>query len=442
MVISIGIRREDKNRWERRTPLIPEHVGQLIKQHHVKVIVQPSPIRIYSEADYVKAGAQISEDLSACDMIFGVKEMPVSFFQPGKTYIFFSHTLKGQKSNMPMLKRLLELGCNLIDYERIVDEENRRLVFFGRFAGIAGMIDSLWALSQRLQYEGITDFLDGIKPAYAYRDLNETKMFLLSLRGRIKKEGIPRELAPFIVGFAGYGNVSKGAREIFDLLPHENLEPGEIQKAYEHPDRFNNLFKVVFYEKDMVAPIKPNALFDLHDYYVNPGRYRSSFSRYLEHLSMLINCIYWEPKYPRLVTLEDLRRLYGQGEKPRLRVIGDISCDVEGAIEATRCVTSPDDPIYVYDPVDDRIIYGTAGRGPVILAVDNLPCELPVDASVEFSNALLPFMKELIEADLSRNFDELELSYPIRSAIIVHKGKLTPYFRYLQKCVPGNKAEA
>jgi len=157
MKYKIGIRREDKNRWERRVPLIPKHVKELIESHGIDVTLQPSSIRIFSDEEYLQAGAKIQEDLSACHIIFAVKEIPADFFQPGKTYVFFSHTIKGQKKNMPMLKRMMELGCNLIDYEKVIDEKGRRLIFFGRHAGLAGMIDTLWALERRLTWEGTSN---------------------------------------------------------------------------------------------------------------------------------------------------------------------------------------------------------------------------------------------------------------------------------------------
>ena len=151
MSIKIGIRKEDKNRWERRTPIIPKHVKILKNKYDIKTIVQPSKKRVYSEEKYKKNLAEIKADLSDCKVIFGVKEMPNDFFKKNRTYIFFSHTVKGQEYNMPMLKKMMDKKCNLIDYERIKDHKGRRLVFFGRYAGIAGMIDTLWALGKKLE---------------------------------------------------------------------------------------------------------------------------------------------------------------------------------------------------------------------------------------------------------------------------------------------------
>ena len=150
MKIFIGIRREDKNIWESRTPLTPEQIKELSKDEHIGFIVQKSKTRAYSDNEYEKAGALVQEDLSPSSVVLAIKEIPIEFFQPKKTYIFFSHTIKGQKYNMPMLKRMMDLQCTLIDYEKIVDDKGRRLLFFGNYAGYAGMIDTLWALGQRL----------------------------------------------------------------------------------------------------------------------------------------------------------------------------------------------------------------------------------------------------------------------------------------------------
>ena len=150
----IGIRHEDKYVMERRAPLTPKHVERLIKNKKLDFVVQTSEKRVFTDEEYIKAGAKIGKDLKKCSVIFGVKEMPVTFFEEEKTYIFFSHVIKGQAYNMPMLKKMMEMKCNLIDYERVVDEQGKRLIFFGRYAGLAGMIDSLWSLGLRLKDAG------------------------------------------------------------------------------------------------------------------------------------------------------------------------------------------------------------------------------------------------------------------------------------------------
>jgi len=430
--MGIGIRKEDKNRWERRAPLIPEHIRELKEEHNIETCLQPSEIRIFPDQDYIRAGARVQEDLSTCPVIFGIKEMPPKFFEPEKTYVFFSHTIKGQPHNMPMLKRVLEQGCTLIDYERITDDQGQRLIFFGRHAGLAGMIDSLWALGKRLDWEGIENPFSRIRQTLDYQSLKEAKGAISNVGERIKDEGLPEPITPLVIGLAGYGHVSQGAQEILDLLPFQEVNPEELP-SIAAGSAGDLIYKVVFKEEQMVEPRSPEDRFELQDYYDHPERYRSKFEGYLPHLTILMNCIYWSPQYPRLVTKRYLKRLYEGAKQPRLRVIGDISCDIEGAIEPTLHATDPGNPVFVYDPFEERAIDGVAGRGPVVLAVDNLPCELPRESSREFSRALKDFVPQIAQADYSVPFEECDLPPEIRRAVVAYRGELTPDYRYLEK---------
>jgi len=429
----IGIRRENKNKWERRVPLIPEHLKKLREKQGVTSIVQPSQIRAFLDKKFSEAGATVQNDLLACPIVFAVKEIPIDFFEPGKTYVFFSHTIKGQKHNMPMLKRMMDLGCTLIDYEKIVDNQGRRLLFFGRFAGLAGMVDTLWAFGQRLQWENIDTPFNDIKQTIQYKDLEDIKEQVARIGKKIAAHGLPQSLTPLIVGFAGYGNVYKGTQEIIDLLPVQELAPHEIESVFKNPSH-NSVYKVVFKEKHMVEPISSDDTFDLQEYYQHPENYRSVFEAYLPHLTILMNCIYWDKQYPRLVTKAYLKQSFAQKNRLRLRVIGDISCDINGAIECTEKETTPDNPVFVYHPLSDEITDGYAGDGVVIMAVDNLPCELPRESSQAFSTTLSRFIPDLANADFSEeNFDALQLPPEIKNAIIVYHGKLTPNYQYIAK---------
>jgi saccharopine dehydrogenase (NAD+, L-lysine-forming) len=429
----IGIRREDKNKWEGRVPLTPEHVRELRENHSVEVWLQPSPIRIFPDEEYVQAGAKIEEDLSACPVVFGVKEMPSSFFSANKSYVFFSHVIKGQEYNMPMLKRMLELKCQLIDYEKVTDEKGRRLIFFGRHAGLAGMIDTLWALGQRLSWEGVPNPFERIRSAHKYKDLAQAKEEISEVGEKIKTDGLDESLAPFVCGIAGYGNVSHGVQEILDLLPIKEIKPDEIAPLMGSSDYSkNHVYKVVFKEEHTVEPISEKDGFRLQDYYDHPEKYRSKFEAYLPHLSVLVNCIYWEERYPRLVTKKYLKRLFSNNEKPNLRVIGDITCDIEGSVECNLKWTQPDNPVYVYDPFEDEAKDGWEGTGPVVLAVDNLPCEISREASAYFSQVLKPFVPEIAKADFSVDFDRCILPPPIKNAVIAYHGELTPNYRYIR----------
>ena len=431
----IAIRREDKNQWERRAPLTPDQVTKLV-EHGLDFSVQPSAIRAFADDEYYQAGAAVLDDISEADVVLAIKEIPVELLESGKTYLFFSHTIKGQPHNMPLLKRLLELNCQLIDYERVVDTQNRRLIFFGEHAGLAGMIDTLHVLGQRLAWEGINTPFAAVKPTYEYADLPAAQHAIRAVGQRILEEGLPVELLPFVIGIAGYGNVSRGAQAILDLLPIREIAPAELESLAEADNVYRNfIYKVVFKEEDTVEPVAPDQSFDLAEFFEHPDRYRSKFSPYLPHLSVLVNCIYWDTPYPRLLTKATARHLYQAGHPPRLRVIGDISCDIEGAIEPTIKATSPDNPAYTWNPASDTALDGVAGDGPVIMAVDNLPCELPIEASTSFGQALLPFIPALAACDFSVDFEACDLPPELKGATIVYHGELTPDYRYLKQFI-------
>jgi alpha-aminoadipic semialdehyde synthase len=426
----VGIRREDKSIWERRVPLIPDHVP-FLRELGIDVGVQPSDSRVFKENEYVSAGATIAEDLSKCPVVFAVKEIPSPFFQKGGTYVFFSHTIKGQPHNMPMLKRLMELGCNLIDYERVVDDRDRRLVFFGWHAGVAGMVETLAALGKRLASEGIESPFNALKQPIEYTSIHEAKTVLEVIHRWIKVDGLPDALVPFVVGVTGYGNVSKGAQEMLDILPVKEIHPSELKTLNScSPGAKHTVYKTIFKEEDIVVPRRRDDPFALQDYYDHPEKYEGIFEMYLPYLSVLVNCIFWTPRYPRLVTKEYLRNKW-QGTK--LRAIGDVSCDIDGSIEATAKVTDPSNPTFVWDPVTGKTVDGWEGNGPVIMAIDFLPAELPRDASVYFSNVLKEFVPAIALADYGVEFEHLALPEPIKKALVLHRGKLTPEYRYLEK---------
>ena len=433
MTSTLGIRREDKNRWEQRVPLIPEHILELQKKHGIKTVVQPSAIRVFQDTDYQKAGAQVQESLTPSSVVFAVKEIPLHYFEKGKTYVFFSHTIKGQKHNMPMLKKMMDLGCTLIDYERIVDAKGKRLVFFGRYAGLAGMVDTLWTFGRRLHTEEIDTPFNAIKQTIHYKDLDEIKKHLAVVGIEIKTKGLPTSLTPLIIGFTGYGHVSIGAQEILDVLPVKEIHPKDIESICMNPSN-KVIYKVVFKEEHMVEPTIAGKTFDLQEYYQHPERYRSTFEQYIPSLSILMNCIFWSTQYPRLLTKKYTKELFSMKEKPCLKVIGDISADVNGAIEFTEKTTSPDNPVFVYNPLTDTIKDGYEGEGIVVMAVDNLPCELPKESSESFSEILSCFVPEIMNADFTApDFETVSLPVEIKNAVILYQGKLTPEYQYINK---------
>jgi len=436
MTTCIGLRREDKNKWERRVPLIPSHVKEILEGHHVSISLQPSPNRIFSDEDYVQVGATIQEDLFSCPIILAVKEIPVSFLQEKKIYMFFSHTAKGQPDNMPMLKKMMELQCTLIDYEKIVDDKGQRLVLFGRQAGQAGIIDTLWAFGRRLSYEGQDNPFSILRQAYQYSSLVEAKEAFQRLGWTIQKKGLDSSIVPVVCGFAGYGSVSKGAQELFDLLPHEEISPKDIRNLFLNKTFVSNkLYKVVFEEKHMLVPVSSETSFELQDYYDCPEKYKSNFEAYLPDLTVLVNCIYWTPQYPRLVTISSLKKLWNLPQVPHLRIIGDISCDIEGSIECTVRATSPDNPVFVFDPLEEKAYDGFEGRGVAVMAIDNLPAEISLESSVSFSQALKSLIPSLVSANYSNNFEHCSLSPELKKAVILYQGELTPDFKYMEKYI-------
>ncbi len=429
---TVGLRQEEKA-FETRVPVVPRHILELSKKHRIRFIVEPSDQRAFDDKEFREVGAEIGQLKGRnIPVILGIKEMPSDFFEKNTVYVFFSHTIKGQKQNMPMLKRILEVGATLIDYERVVDEKGRRLIFFGNWAGMAGMSDTFRVLGHRLDFKEITpNPFSRMKPTLQARNLAELKEEFQHLGRRIANEGLPQRMVPFIVGFVGYGNVSRGAQEMFDLLPHEEVQPEQVSKIANPKN--NILYKCVFKEEHMVEPKDPAADFVLQDYYKNGStKYRGVFHKYVPYLSVIMNCIYWADKYPRLVTKAFIQE-HWHDKSRKLEVIGDISCDVEGAIQFTTRCTDPGAPAFSYIVDENRVELGVSGDGPVVMAVDNLPCELPRESSTSFSETLLDYVPALAEADFTVPFEQLNLPKELKDAVIVYQGELTKHYKYLNQ---------
>ncbi len=427
----IGIRYEDKYLMERRVPLVPAHVKLLVEQGF-EVQVVPSEKRIFNDEEYLKAGAILKNEPIDAKLILGVKEMPIGYFQKDKTYIFFSHTIKGQSYNMPLLKNMMQSGINLIDYERIVNDKGERLIFFGRFAGLAGMINSLWSLGRRLMINGVeTPFLK-LKQTHNYNSLQEAKAAISEVGRQIAENGLPKALKPLTIGITGYGNVSKGAQEILNLLPVMEIEPKELLNLENNNNLPSNvIYKIVFEEKHLARNKQEGKKFVLQEYYQYPERFVGVFEQYLPHLTVLMNCMYWDTRYPRIVTKNYLEQL-SKNKKLKLEVIGDVTCDPNGSVEITHKGTAIEDPVFVYNPLTRTPSMGFKGDGVLVMAVDILPSELPRESSLAFSNALIKYLPELAKADLNVTFDKLKIPLPFKKAMILYHGNLTPDYQYLK----------
>ncbi|MBZ0264590.1 hypothetical protein K8I28_07965 [bacterium] len=429
----IGIRREDKTDQERRAPLAPHHVRQLIKDNVVEIYVERAEQRVYSHDEYENAGAKVVDDLPECDLIMGVKEIPVSRLHAGKPHLFFSHTIKGQEYNMPLLQSILDQNCTLMDYEVVTDEQNRRLVFFGVQAGQAGMLNSLWSLGQRYQNLGIETPFKHLRQAKTYPSLDEAREAVSAVGEMIRREGLPKQITPFICGITGYGKVSQGAQEIYDLLKPETVHPEELSKMRDGTlfSSANRVYKTVFKEEHFVKRIDNTEPFNLQEYFSTPELYTSSFAQHFPYLNCLINAIYWDDRYPRLITWEDLTTILEKNYP--LAVVGDITCDIDGSIQFTVEATEPNNPVYVINPDSRKPQYGFEGDGIQMMTVDILPTAIPRDSTNAFGDMLVPFIPGLAKTDFTLPFDKLNCPPEFKRAIIAHQGKLTPEFTGLEE---------
>ena len=433
MLNTIGIRHEDKYLLERRAPLTPRHVARLVSEHHLPFIIQESEKRIFSNDAYRKAGAVVDPDLNGAKIIMGIKEIPNHLLEQGKAYIFFSHVSKGQNHNMSMLTRMMEMGCSLIDYEKVTDDQGRRLIFFGRYAGLAGMINTLWTYGRRLEKEGIITPFARISQTHDYASIEEARNAISEVGKEIARHGLPESIHPLVIAIMGYGNVSQGAQEICSLLPMEEVPVSALKSTIENKLIPSNIIiKTVFKEEDMIDALLPGDEFDLLDYYRNPERYRSKFDQYLPFINILINGAYWDARYPRHVTKDLLERLYVKGQQS-LKVIGDISCDPDGSIECTHAGMSIEGPVFIYDPITRKPRMGFDGKGIAVMAVDILPSELPRESSNGFADILVNYMRPLAEADFSLPLNQLNLPSAIRRGLILYNGILTPDYEYLKQ---------
>jgi alpha-aminoadipic semialdehyde synthase len=425
---TIGIRREDKSIWERRAPLVPEEAERLVRDDGVRLLVQPSSSRIFVDDDYRAAGAVITENLSACDVILGIKEIARDAIQPAKTYMFFSHTVKGQPHNMPMLRSLLDRRCSLLDHELVTDDRGRRLIAFGRHAGLAAALDALWILGRRLRHEGTASPFEDLRQSIEYADLDDARAAIRNVGEAIRKSGLPDAIRPLVIGVTGRGNVGTGVREMLDLLPIVEIRPVDLPRAAARArDDGGDLVVVHWTTEELVEPVDSGRAFSRSEYAAHPDRYRARLAQSLPHLTLLFHGIQWSLDSPRLVSREHLREMWDVGS-PRLRVVADITCDVDGSLECTVRTTDPGDPAYVYDPATGRERAGIAGRGVVVVPVDIFPTEFPRDASRHFSRALGPMVAPLARMNPELGPEDPALPPPLRRSAIAVRGRLLPHW--------------
>jgi alpha-aminoadipic semialdehyde synthase len=428
----IGILRETKER-EHRTPLVPSDVEWLVDRG-VSVEVEQNRSRAFSDNEYRKNGAKIVDKIQEATFLIGIKEPRVHDLHSHKIYMVFSHTAKGQPHNMPLLKACLKKNITLIDYERIVDLYGTRLVFFGRFAGICGMVDSLHYLGKKLAWKGVDTPLSLIQPAYEYGSLKEMKEALIKVGQLIHHQGFDEELSPFIVGITGHGNVSRGVQEVLELFNPVEIHPSNIlefiQRSRKQQQR---LYKIVFLREEKFRS-KDGRGFYFEEYLREPKKFESNLDVYLPYLNIFIHTSYWDMKFPRLVTRKMINTL-SKRKSFRLDFIGDLSCDVEGSIELTYKTTTPEKATFTYDPERKKFVDGFASKGVTILAVDNLPAEMPREASDDFSSLIRDYIYQIAIHGVKDITHHMAIPAEVRNAVVTQDGKLTEKSRYLKKYI-------
>uniref|UniRef100_A0A665TRV4 Alpha-aminoadipic semialdehyde synthase, mitochondrial n=1 Tax=Echeneis naucrates TaxID=173247 RepID=A0A665TRV4_ECHNA len=440
----MAIRREDINPWERRAPLAPRHVKELTNAG-VKVLVQPSNRRAIHEKYYMKAGAVIREDISEASLIIGVKGLPEEKVIARKTYAFFSHTIKAQEANMALLDDLLKKEVRLIDYEKMVDANGYRIVAFGQWAGVAGMINILHGLGLRFLALGHHTPFMHIGMAHNYRNVSQAIQAVRDCGYEISMGLMPKSIGPVTFCFTGTGNVSKGAQDIINELPVEYVEPHELKEVSESGEMTKVYATVLSRHHHLMR--KSDGVYDPMEYEIHPELYTSNFrTSVAPYTTCLINGIYWDPHTPRLLRRLDAQRLMrpsktqladsaGSPQLPhKLLAICDISADTGGSIEFMNECTTIDKPFCMYD-ADQHVDHDSVeGNGILMCSIDNLPAQLPIEATEYFGDRLFPYIWEMVRLLGCWVSVEPLWALPIlRAAVITSNGVLTPKFEYIEK---------
>ena len=399
--MKIGITRERKTPPDYRVPLIPEHVLAIQQQFpSVEIAVESYPERCYPNEAYTSKNIAVVNDISDADVIVGVKEVPKEALIPNKTYFFFSHTIKKQPYNRDLLRTVLAKNIRLIDYECIKDQTNNRLIGFGRYAGIVGAYNGFIAWGNR--YNRFQ-----LKPAnqcYNRAELDE----------ELKKVSLP----PIKILLTGKGRVANGAEEVLQTIGLKKVST-EAFLTQEFSEAVYAQVEYLEYTKH-----KETGDFNKKDFRENPEEFESDFGKFLPHTDFLITGHFWKEGSPEFFTREEMLT-----PSFKIKVIADISCDIAGPIPATIRASTIKDPIYGYDPKTGNEVDAYLENGITVMAVDNLPCEMPRDASEDFGNE---FVKNIIPSLLNGDPDKI-----LEKATIAENGKLTKYYAYLQDYVDG-----
>jgi saccharopine dehydrogenase (NAD+, L-lysine forming) len=400
--IKIGLVREGKTPPDKRVPFTPLQTEEIEQRFpNVKVICQESPIRCFKDDEYRARGIEIASDVSDCDILMGIKEVQIDSLVPDKTYLFFSHTIKKQPYNRKLLQAILKKNIRLLDYEALKDSQGNRLVAFGRYAGIVGAYNGLWTYGKR--YNAFS-----LRRAFECFDINDLKLELRKV-----------ELPPLKIILTGAGRVGRGSMETLDSAGIRKVNAADfLAKTYNEPV-YVQLSSSDYHRR------KNGGSFNRDEFHKNPENYESFFTDFTRAADLLLAGAYWNPKAPVLFTKEDMA-------KPdfKIRIIADITCDINGSIPSTKQASTIVDPLYDYDPTTDGVSPAlTSDKFVTVMAIDNLPCELPRSASDEFGRDLIDRVLPMLIGD--------DKEQVIERATVTKNGKLTSHFSYLQDYADG-----
>lgn len=397
--MKFGIIREGKNPPDRRVPMSPRQCLLFLESFpQSQLVIQPSPIRCFSDQEYLDAGLTLQEDLSDCEVLLGVKEVPQEMLIPQKTYLFFSHTYKKQPYNRDLLRSIIEKKIRLIDYEMLKEPSGKRVIGFGRYAGIVGCYNAFRA------YGEMTGTYQ-LKPAHQCFDRRE-------MEGELVKVKLPQN---FRIALTGAGRVAGGAMEVLSALKITHVYPEEfVREDFNKEPVFSQLNVQDYFKREDGKP------FSRKDFYADNQGYISNFLTYAEHADMYIACHYWADGSPLIFSREEAR-----DSRFNIKLVSDISCDIDGPVASTLEPSTIANPFYGYDPQQEQVVkLGTPGSIGVS-AVDNLPGELPRDASEDFGN-------ELIKNVFPHFFNGDPDMVLAKATETTLEGELSDYYSYLQ----------
>jgi len=409
------VRKEHKNKWEKRTALIPADAAELVNKGY-PLKVESSDIRVWSDDDYRKLSVETDGCPQQGEFVIGIKEPPVDSIQPGQVHLAFSHTIKGQDYNMPLLQKFIDNQSTLIDYEPIADKSGKRTIAFGRFAGIAGAIDSFYVAGKKYAAREEKSALTQIKQTWQYGSIEQVKGHFSAID---LEQGLPTRVL-----IVGSGNVGRGCEEVCHWLGLNKVDAKQLL-AGQLPQ--GNWYAMV--SSSHINRRKDGQHFDMQDF-IDKGAqaYESTFDSLLGSFDILLQTPYWTEKYPRHL---DRKRMLANKDKLPF-VVGDISCDINGSLACTTKASDIDIPAFTYDVDSGKSRDGVFANGISVMSIDNLPCELSLDASEHFSNILKGYMENLMSMDLKKSFSECGLIPELARAVIVYNGQLCPDYQYLQ----------